>query len=149
MRLPALLAACTVAALSLAAARGPSAAASAPPEHHFNPLKGIECLDPDFARSFVPIGDRSLLVDAGHYRYRIDVNGSCWALDTTPIIGFRGDPITHRVCGSPMDAVLVRGGHPCQVANMTLLSKDEYKAALHEREDWLQDRRERKARKQK
>ena len=40
----------------------------------------------------------------------------------------------NRVCGTAFDAVLTRGGVPCQIQSMRVISKDEYAQALRERE---------------
>ena len=113
-----------------------------PGEARTPPLRGHDCLEPAFARGFVNLDHRSVLVDAGRNRYRIEVSPACWNLDTANVIGFRGDPISNRVCGAAMDAVLVRGSVPCRIERMQLLSKEEYRLALGERE---QQRRQRKA----
>lgn len=106
------------------------------------PLRGLECLDPDFARSFNTIDDQRLLVDAGRKRYVLQISGSCWNLDHTPVIEFRGDPISERVCGNAFDAVLVRGGtHPCRIESMQLIDKATYKALLNEGRDYRRMRR--------
>ena len=109
-------------------------------------LRGNQCLDPAFARGFTSLDDRRLLVDAGRQRYLVEVSPSCWNLDFASALGFRGDPISGRVCGSVRDAVLLRGEPPCKIERMQLLDKEQYDAALREREAWLQARRaERKA----
>jgi hypothetical protein len=136
MRILSLFSALVLAALSLPASS--QANDTRPPAPV---LRGQQCLDPDFARSFIDLDDRSLLVDAGRYRYRIEVSASCWNLDHTPVIGFRADPVAGRVCGGPFDAVIVRGGHPCRIERMELLSKAEYQDALKHREDSRHARR--------
>ena len=138
MRTPLAFVAVTALAATLAGPAGavPGDTPRAPP------LRGHDCLDPGFARGFTTLDHRSLLVDAGRNRYRIEVSPSCWNLDTASVVGFRGDPVSNRVCGSSMDAVLVRGSVPCRIERMTLLSKEQYRQALDEREQW---RRQRKA----
>jgi len=103
-----------------------------------DPLKGSQCLDPSFTRSFITVDDKHLLVDGGRHRYLIEVSGACWNLDFANAIGFRGDPISGRVCGSPFDAILVRGNPPCLINNMSIISKEEYKAAMQRRSEWLE-----------
>jgi hypothetical protein len=143
MARPTLFAAVLLAVLAVPAASSiaaPAAPAAAPVEPRF--LRGSECLDPSFARSFTTIDNRSLVVDAGRYLYLIEVPTSCWALDYTNMITFRGDPISRRVCGGGFDAVLSRNEPPCRIERMSILSKDEYKAALLRREQWLNERHE-------
>ena len=135
MRTPSLLIAAVLGSAALSAAAVPSPPAPAPgATTRSSPLRGHDCLDPVHARGFVDFDHRSLLVDAGRNRYLIEVSPSCWNLDLANVIGFRGDPINNRVCGSVMDAVLVRDSMPCRIENMRLLSKDEYRQALHEHE---------------
>lgn len=104
-------------------------------------LRGADCLKPEFARGFIDLDDRSILVDSGRRRHLIEVSGSCWNLDYASIISFRGDPISNRVCGSAFDAVLVRGSPPCRITRMELISKEEYELALREREELRRARR--------
>ena len=138
MRTTSLLASCLLCATAqpFAASPPPAAGSRAPM------LRGHDCLEPSFARGFVSLDDRNLLVDAGRNRYRIEVSPSCWNLHTANVVGFRGDPISNRVCGAAMDAVLVRGSVPCRIEGLHLLSKEAYRQALHDREAW---RRQRKA----
>ncbi len=103
-------------------------------------LRGQECLDPRFARGWVYIDDHHILVDAGRYRYRIEFSSSCRDLAYAPVIGFRGDPIGGRVCGSAFDSVLTRD-IPCRIERMDLLSREEYKAIEGKR---ARDRAERR-----
>ena len=128
--------------------------AAAHPGHDTRPpaprLIGADCLQPGLARGFTNLDDRRLLVDAGRRRYLVEVYGSCWNLEHSTLIAFRGDPISNRVCGSLMDAVLVAGGHPCKISRVEMVDKEAYKALLQQREDWKQARRaERAARKQR
>lgn len=103
-------------------------------------LRGAQCLDPGMARSWIDIDDDTLLVDAGRYKYRIQVSGACSALDWSPVLLFRGDPVTGRVCGSLGDAILTRD-YPCTIVDMQLLDKDQYKALVRDYEDARKARR--------
>jgi hypothetical protein len=123
-------------AASLAASEGKPRAS--------DPLRGSQCLDPSFTRSFTTVDDRTLLVDGGRHRYLIEVAGSCWNLDFANAIGFRGDPISRRVCGGPFDAILLRGEPPCHIDRMSIISKEEYKAAMQHRAQWLEVRKAQK-----
>lgn len=97
-------------------------------------LRGAQCLEPGIARGFVSLDDRTVLVDAGRNRYRIEVSAACWNLDLANVVGFRGDPVMNRVCGSSLDAVLVRGSPPCRIERMELIDKEAYKSLLREHE---------------
>ena len=99
-------------------------------------------------RSFVAVDDQHLLVDTGRNRYRMEVSRSCWSLRYTSFIGFRGDPIFNRVCGTAFDALILRDGIPCRIQRMELLTKEQYKQAIAEREaERLAQRARRKQRK--
>jgi hypothetical protein len=129
-----LLAACTA-----ATAATPRDERPRPP-----PLRGGQCLDPDFVRSYSALGDRLLLVDTGRHRYRIGLSPSCWNLRYSAWIAFRGDPVGNRVCGTAFDAVIPNSGIPCRIERMQLLSREEYRQA---RQQYAAERRaEREAR---
>jgi Family of unknown function (DUF6491) len=96
-------------------------------ERHF--LRGAQCLDPAMARSWMDLDRDTLLVDAGRNKYRIEVSGACSAVDWSPVLVFRGDPITGRVCGNLGDAILTRD-YPCSIRGMQLLDKEQYKALI-------------------
>ena len=121
----------------------PAASSVAVPVQPVEPrfLRGSECLDPAFARSFATIDYNTLVVDAGRYRYLIQT-GACWGLDYTNIINFRGDPISRRVCGGTFDAILVRNEPPCRIERMSLIDKQQYDEALDRRKAWLRERKE-------
>ncbi len=103
-------------------------------------LRGSQCLDPAFARGWVYLDDRHILVDAGRNRYRIEFSSYCRDIAFTPVIGFRGEPVGGRVCGGPFDSVLTRD-MPCHIQRMDLISREEYKAMETQR---ARDRAERK-----
>lgn len=104
-------------------------------------LRGSQCLDPDFARGWVELDDRTILVDAGRNRYRIEVGGACTSLSFSPLLVFRGDPVSGRVCGTLGDAILTRD-YPCRIERMELISKAQYKQAIDDR---AAERKRRKA----
>ena len=104
-------------------------------------LRGAQCLDPDFARGWVELDDRTILVDAGRNRYRIEVGGACTSLSFSSLLVFRGDPVSGRVCGNLGDAILTRD-YPCKIERMQLISKAEYKQAIDDR---AAERKRRKA----
>lgn len=96
-------------------------------------LRGAECLDPDMARSWIDLDSNTLLVDAGRYKYRMEVSAACTAMDWSHTLVFRGDPVTGRVCGSLGDAILTRD-YPCTIRSLQLLDKEEYQALVKDRE---------------
>jgi hypothetical protein len=98
---------------------------------HF--LRGAQCLDPAMARSWIDLGRDTLLVDAGRYKYRIGISGACSAVTWSPVLLFRGDAVSGRVCGNIGDAILTRD-YPCTITDMQLLDKQQYKALLEERD---------------
>jgi hypothetical protein len=108
-------------------------------------LRGAACLDPSYARNFVDLDRRTLLVDAGRNHYLIEVSPACWNLGTASVVGFRGDPVSNRVCGAALDAVLVRGSAPCRIERMRLIGRDEYRQALRDREAWRKQRQAERA----
>lgn len=103
-------------------------------------LRGNQCLDPAYTRSWLDLDDDTLIVDTGRYRYRIEVSRSCTALSYTQALTFRGDPITGRVCGGVGDAVITRD-YPCNVLSIELLDKQEYKALV---DQYTLDRKQRR-----
>jgi hypothetical protein len=96
-------------------------------------LRGAQCLDPAMARSWVDLDRDTLLVDAGRYKYLIEVSGACSAVGWSHLLMFRGDPISGRVCGNIGDAILTRD-YPCTIQGLRLLDKEQYQALLEERE---------------
>jgi hypothetical protein len=123
---------------ALALASGGAASKSAPQKQV---LRGNECLDPDYARNWINLDDRTLLVDTGRYRYRIQVSGSCTALSYTNTMVFRGDPVTGLVCGGVGDAIITRD-YPCQISSMELIDKQVYKQLV---DQYNADRKQRRA----
>ena len=117
------------------------AAAPATPRPSGPYLRGGQCLEPASARGFTALDDRRVLVDGGRNRYLIEVSQSCWNLDFANALGFRGDPVTGKVCGGVMDAILLRGEAPCRIQRMQVLDKEQYQAALRERDEWQRARR--------
>jgi hypothetical protein len=135
-------------ALLLVAATLPASASHRDGQPPAPVLRGADCLDPYMARGFTDLDRNRLLVDAGRRRYLIEVYGSCWNINHATLLVFRGDPIANRVCGTAFDAVIPNGGHPCRIERMELLSKDEYKALLQQKEELRRARRaDRQARK--
>jgi hypothetical protein len=123
------------AALALAVAASPAAATT--PRTPL--LRGNQCLDPDYARGWVYLDDTNMLVDTGRIRYHIELNARCHDIAWAPVIAFRGDPITGYVCGNAFDAVITRE-RPCTIRNMSLISKEQYKALEQEYHDRRRDR---------
>lgn len=124
----------------LAQAAGSAAVQAPAPVSGYKPLPLAECLDPERARGWTQVDNGDLMVDAGRYKYRVRVASACTALGYSNILGFRGDPISGRVCGNIRDAVLTRD-YPCKIESVQRLSKEEYDAVLKA------DKEARKARK--
>jgi len=116
----------------------PALASSSPAPSDPGPryLRGGECLDPSLARGFTAMDDRHLLIDAGSRHYLVELEASCWNLDFANAIGFKGNPISQRVCGGFNESIVFRGERPCRIERMATLTKDEYKAALKDRDAW-------------
>lgn len=125
--------------LLLAAVAGCASTSSPPPAQAVadaaprQSLRGAECLDPAMARSWIDLDSNTLLVDAGRYKYRVEVSAACTALDWSHMLVFRGDPVTGRVCGTLGDAILTRD-YPCTIRSLELLDKEQYKALVKEHE---------------
>ena len=92
-------------------------------------LRGSECLDPAMARSWIDLDHGAVLVDGGRHKYLIQVSGACSALGWSPLLVFRGDPVSGRVCGGLGDAILTRD-YPCNIVDMQLLDTPQYKAMV-------------------
>jgi hypothetical protein len=97
-------------------------------------LRGVQCLDPAMARSWIDLDSNTLLVDAGRYKYRMEVSAACTAVDWSHTLVFRGDPVTGRVCGTLGDAIVTRD-YPCTIRSLELLDKEQYKALVKEYEE--------------
>ena len=95
-------------------------------------LRGADCLDPTLARSWIDLDDRTLLVDAGRRKYRLEITPACTALSYSPWLGFKGDPVSGRVCGIIGDSIVTRD-YSCRIERMELLDKAQYKQALESR----------------
>ena len=119
------------AALVLAALPALASAPPADPPPQFQ--RGSECLDPHLVRGFHTLDHNQVIVDAGRRYYLIEAAPSCWNLRFASVIAFRGDIASGRVCGAPLDEILVRGEPPCRIQRMSLLTKDEYKQVQLER----------------
>lgn len=122
-------------ALLFCLALSPLLAAASPIEPAAGPiLRGSQCLDPQWARGWILEDNQHILVDAGLRKYRIGFAASCRALNHSPFLGFRGDPVSGRVCGGASDALVTRD-YPCRIESMQLLSKAQYKEAVQARPD--------------
>lgn len=95
-------------------------------------LRGSECLDPTMARNWTELDNHAILVDAGRRKYRMEISPACSALGFSPWLGFKGDPISGRVCGIIGDSVVTRD-YTCRIERMELLDKEQYKQALESR----------------
>ena len=95
-------------------------------------LRGSDCLDPNMARSWIDLDNRTILVDAGRRKYRMEIAPACTALGFSPFLGFKGDSVNGRVCGILGDSVITRD-YTCRIERMELLDKEQYKQALESR----------------
>ena len=128
----ALLACAACASTPTARATAASASGARPQPVRLEPLRGPDCLDPDFARSWTDLDERHLLVDAGRLKYLIELPANCSPVHWSPFLLLRGAPISGRVCGSLGDAVITRE-HTCRIESMRLVDEVEYKALLESR----------------
>jgi Family of unknown function (DUF6491) len=80
------------------------------------------CLDSKQVRNWIVINDETLFLDAGRKKYRVALQQSCFNLSTSPILSFKGDPISGRVCGSSLDAVRVQG-EQCRISKIEEIDK--------------------------
>lgn len=103
-----------------------------------------QCLDPQMARGWTQMDNGDLLVDAGRNKYRMQVAPACTALSYSNFVGFRGDPVSGRVCGNFRDAVITRE-YPCKIEGMQRLSKEEYDATLKADQQARKERKTSKA----
>ena len=97
-------------------------------------LHGIKCMDPDQVRGWTAVDNKNLLIDAGRYKYRVEFNQSCNSIRFGNALGFRGDPVTGRVCGTFGDSVVTRD-YPCHIDHMQLISKEQYKQEIKDYQD--------------
>lgn len=132
--MPRPLAAALLAALVVAGAARAEGQGSVAKANDDKPLRGGKCLDPRQARGWTLLDDRSLLVDAGRYLYRIELGPACTGITWTQFIRFHGDNVTGHVCGTFGDEVLTRD-YPCRIERMQLITRDEYKQAVKARDE--------------
>ncbi len=95
-------------------------------------LRGADCLDPSMARSWTELDNRSILVDAGRRKYRMEISPACPGFGFSPFLGFKGDPVSGRVCGIIGDSIITRDS-TCRIERMEVLDKAQYKQALESR----------------
>ena len=86
------------------------------------------CLDSSQVRSWIVIDDETLLLDAGRKKYQVTLQQSCFNLDTSPALEFKGDPITGRICSSALDAIRVQG-EQCRISKIREIDKQTYNDA--------------------
>jgi hypothetical protein len=108
-----------VAGLAACAAPGPGAQVRRPLVHGTP-----DCFDPAFARGYREIEDDVLLVDAGARHYLVEVEPTCWNIDSAVALGFKGDPVTGRVCGRFGDSVSM-SNQSCRVMRVESLTREQ------------------------
>jgi hypothetical protein len=84
------------------------------------------CLDSSRVRNWIVIDDETLLLDAGSRKYRVNLQQTCVRLSTSPILQFKGDPITGRICSGTLDAVRVDGDQ-CRISRIEEIDKQTFK----------------------
>jgi hypothetical protein len=99
------------------------------------PLRPMSaCLDPNRARSWQLIDSDEILVDAGRQKFHLTLASACTDLNYAQAIGFRSGDGIGRVCGGPLDTLVMPRraliGVPCRIVKVTPLTKEEYKARL-------------------
>jgi hypothetical protein len=92
-----------------------------------NPQKNL-CFDSHRVRQWLPINDETLFVDTGKHKYRIDFQSNCSNLNISSSLVFNGDPITGRVCNSPLNSVIAKG-ELCRIRNIQEIDRDTFNAA--------------------
>lgn len=88
----------------------------------------LTCLDSKQVRNWIVINDETLLLDAGRKKYRVNLQQSCFHLSTSPVLSFRGDPISGRVCGTTLDAIRVQG-EQCRISKIEEIDKKIFNQA--------------------
>jgi hypothetical protein len=111
------------------------AALAATPAVAAEPLRPMSaCLDPNRARSWQLIDSDEILVDAGRQKFHLTLTPACIDLSYAQVIGFRSGDGIGRVCGGPLDTLVMPRraliGVPCRIVKVTPLTKEEYKARM-------------------
>ena len=75
------------------------------------------CVDTSRVRNWIVVNDETLLLDVGRKKYRVNLQQSCFNLNISPTLQFKGDPISGRICGSSLDAIRVRG-EQCRISKI-------------------------------
>ncbi len=91
-----------------------------------------ECLDSKRIRNWIVIDDETLLLDAGSKKYRVNLQSSCFHLDTSPTLQFEGDPITGRICSGTLDAIRVQG-EQCRISRIREIDKQTFNEAQNKK----------------
>ena len=86
------------------------------------------CVDSSRVRNWIVINDETLLLDVGRKNFRVNLQQSCFNLSTSPILQFKGDPISGRICGSSLDAIRVQG-EQCRIAKIQEIDKQTFNDA--------------------
>lgn len=100
--------------------------------HGMKPLRPVaDCLKVDRIRSYDPVSDTAMLVDAGPDRYLLHLQSGCSRLERSPQLSFSGGRgLLDRVCGDigeyvrPIDAV--GGNFPCRIEEVVPIDKETY-----------------------
>lgn len=102
-----------------------TACASDPANPRTGAPSGPACLDPNAVRTWHNLQGEVIYVDAGRHKYRIDLLENCREIGSSARMGFRGDPITGRVCGRYGDLVVLPNA-TCRISRVRLVDDATY-----------------------
>lgn len=90
------------------------------------------CLDSDRVRNWVVLDDQTLLLDAGRKKYRVDLMSYCVNLSISPVLRFKGDPTSGRICNGTLDAIIV-GNEMCRISKIEEIDKKTFNNAQNKK----------------
>lgn len=85
------------------------------------------CLDSSRVRNWIVVNDETLLLDAGQKKYRVTLRNTCFNLDVSPTLQFKGD-LNGRICGGSLDAIRVQR-EQCRISSIEEIDKQTFKDA--------------------
>ena len=90
------------------------------------------CVDTSRVRNWIVVNDETLLLDVGRKKYRVNLQQSCFNLNISPTLQFKGDPISGRICGSSLDAIRVRG-EQCRISKIEEIDTQTFNYAQNKK----------------
>ena len=90
------------------------------------------CVDTSRVRNWIVVNDETLLLVVGRYKYRVNLQQSCFNLSISPTLQFKGDPISGRICGSSLDAIRVQG-EQCRISKIQEIDKQTFNDAQNKK----------------